>query len=117
MFYADMVAATNADCAMKSTTVLDSPNTAPEDLEFEHAYLRFRRDGTGPNQAESTFYIIPFLVDDSSTTLYALLDDYRRIDVSKKLNTEYYIFGASCLRGAEEAAFYPLMPVQGGDIR
>jgi len=112
-----MVAATNADCAMKSTTVLDSPNTAPEDLEFEHAYLRFRRDGTGPNQAESTFYIIPFLVDDSSTTLYALLDDYRRIDVSKKLNTEYYIFGASCLRGAEEAAFYPLMPVQGGDIR
>jgi len=117
VFYADMVAATNADCAMKSTTVLDSPNTAPEDLEFEHAYLRFRRDGTGPNQAESTFYIIPFLVDDSSTTLYALLDDYRRIDVSKKLNTEYYIFGASCLRGAEEAAFYPLMPVQGGDIR
>jgi hypothetical protein len=117
VFYADMVAATNADCAMKSTTVLDSPNTAPEDLELEHAYLRFRRDGTGPNQAESTFYIIPFLVDDSSTTLYALLDDYRRIDVSKKLNTEYDIFGASCLRGAEEAAFYPLMPVQGGDIR
>jgi hypothetical protein len=117
VFYADTVAATNADCAMKSTTGLDFPNAAPEHLELEHTYLQSRRDGTGPNQAESTFYIIPFLADDSSTTLYALLNDYRRIDVSKKLNTEYDIFGASCLRGVEEAACYPLMPVQGGDIR